>query len=133
MEVQSINELIGECIVSVDGLELESSEVTIKTESGNTFIFKHYQACCEYVRLADIDGDLDCLVGGYVMWADIRVSDASDDEQCGNESGTWTFYDIQTSKGYVWMRWLGESNGYYSENVTVSIYDKKGKEINEYY
>ena len=33
------------------------------------------------------------------------------------ESWTWTFYEMRTNAGSVTIRWLGESNGCYSESV----------------
>jgi hypothetical protein len=34
-----------------------------------------------------------------------------------DESHTWTLFVLETSKGRVEFWWLGESNGYYGEEV----------------
>jgi len=81
------------------------------------YMMFHSQDCCENVRLHDIAGDLsDLLHAGPVLMAECVTQDAED----ASESGTWTFYKLATKKGYVTLRWLGESNGYYSEEVTFA-------------
>ena len=91
------------------------------------FTFEHEQDCCEGVYIADIVGDLDDLVGRPIDIVE-EVEYDRDFNPPGvkpvveADSFTWTFYKFATIKGWVDVRWLGESNGYYSESV-----DFKGK------
>ena len=38
-----------------------------------------------------------------------------------NESATWTFYELTCEKGSATLRFVGESNGYYSEEVNLAV------------
>lgn len=118
-EVNSLNDLVGLVITEVRGLEKGSDEVIFEFEDGNTIVMLHEQDCCEHVELHDICGDEGDLVGGTII--EFRESTNTEDTTGIDypESFTWTFYNISTTKGYVNMRWLGESNGYYSESVDV--------------
>ena len=111
------DELSGLVLISITGLEKDSDEVLISTECGREFKMYHEQDCCECVTIDDICGDVSDVVGTTIIKAEERESEANDDEV--SECGTWTFYDIQTVKGSVNIKWLGESNGYYSESVSL--------------
>lgn len=83
-------------------------------EDGVHFILTHIQDCCEDVKIESIDGDLDDLIGVPLLMAEEAVKVGVDPTL---ESSTWTFYRFATVKGYVTVRFLGWSNGYYSERV----------------
>lgn len=92
--------------------------MTFKSECGTAFLFYHCQDCCETVSIEDICGDVDDLVGSPLLTAEEVSSDEfAADAPEHYESYTWTFYRFATAKGSVTVRWLGESNGYYSEGV----------------
>ena len=82
------------------------------------FVFFHAQDCCESVDINDIVGDLEDLVGEPLLLAE-EVSGATEPDEEHYESYTYTFYKFATRKGYVDVRWLCESNGYYSEGVSL--------------
>lgn len=82
-----------------------------------SFTLYHEQDCCESVHVEDIAGDLSDLECSPILGAEESSRNATADE-C-SESGTWTFYKLHTAKGYVTIRFLGESNGYYSESVQL--------------
>lgn len=106
-------------ISKIDGLEVDSECVTIETTDGYVFRLYHYQGCCEYVRIVDVNGDTNNLIGARIMVAEERVGES---EICEGGSCTWTFYTLRTNKGdSVDFRWLGESNGCYSESVDIEI------------
>ena len=103
--------------MDVTGLERGSDFVVFQTESGKTFKMFHEQDCCENVYLEDVNGEVEDILNRKVISAYEAVNDASYSKEV-SESGTWTFYHIRTEGGDICMRWIGESNGYYSESVT---------------
>lgn len=79
------------------------------------YILYHSTDCCESVVVEDIIGDLEDLEGWPLLIA--REDYNADGPELNEESYTWTFYNFATFKGYVTIRFLGTSNGYYSEDV----------------
>ena len=91
-----------------------------ETATGEQFMFAHQQDCCETVRINDIVGDLQDLCGSPMLLAE-EVRGATEPDEEHYESYSYTFYKFATRKGYVDVRWLGESNGYYSESVDLFV------------
>lgn len=114
-------DLLGRTLTRVENIDNERIRFT--ADDGAVFDLYHSQDCCESVRVEDIAGNLDDLVESPITMADeSSSSDVPDDVKAKEpdryvESETWTFYRLATVKGYVTIRWLGESNGYYSEAV----------------
>lgn len=99
---------------------VDEVELWFFTDDGRKFVLHHEQDCCEGVSIDDITGDLNDLVGAPILHADEVTS--HDENPAGlskkyQDSFTWTFYKFATIKGYVDVRWYGESNGCYSERV----------------
>ena len=102
---------------TLSSLKNEGDELIFTTTDGETYRMYHEQDCCEHVRIEDIIGNLEDLVGSEILIAE-EVEGESPADFEAYESYTWTFYKFATRKGYVDLRWLGESNGYYSEGVS---------------
>lgn len=111
---EDVQILLNKTLTSVE--QRGNEEILFVTESGESYLMYHEQDCCENVWLEDVTGELDDLVGSPILMAEEVTQDGSDDNDC-LESRTWTFYKFATNKGYVTLRWCGESNGYYSESV----------------
>ena len=114
-----LESMLGLVFIKVEGA-VNDEEMVFVAEDGRRFVFAHSQDCCETVNINDIVGDLNDLVGEPLLLAE-EVSDAEGPEPKYAESYTWTFYKFATRKGYVDVRWLGESNGYYSESVDLFV------------
>lgn len=118
--------LTNKVIIKVVGGELNSDILQIYCNDGSVYEMLHHQDCCEDVHLEDIEGDWEDLIGYAITNAEEVIHDGNTlttDNKfhlSGLESYTWTFYKIDTRKGGITLRWLGSSNGYYSE--TVSFY-----------
>ena len=85
----------------------------------------HDYDCCENVYIEDICGDINNLIGSEIIMAEEVINRDLSPLNEFDESYTWTFYKFATVKGYVTIRWYGESNGYYSERVDFVINDKE--------
>lgn len=110
----TIEDLKGHTVVRIEGGVAGSDVMKFITSEGKTFTLLHHQDCCEYVVIYDIEGDIDDLLNSPIL-----ISEESEGsyESGDYESQTWTFYRFATVKGWVVVRWLGQSNGYYSESV----------------
>lgn len=115
--MSELKDLIGKTMVSVENINNE--RLVFTTNDGKSYTLHHYQDCCESVLIESIVGDLSDLVGEPILMAEESTSDKNPPGVTKEyqDSFTWTFYKFATRKGYVDVRWYGESNGYYSERV----------------
>lgn len=106
--------IVGVTMQSVTrGSDGRGDYIEFASVDGRKWEMYHGQDCCESVDIEDIDGELSDLEGTPISFA----YESSMAYPGASESGTWTFYRIGTNKGTVVIRWLGQSNGYYSEGV----------------
>lgn len=108
---EDVSVLVGKTLTQIE--RKGDEELIFRTTDGESFKMYHEQDCCESVYIAEIIGELDDLVGSPITMAE-EISEEGESEW---GTATWTFYKFATINGYVTVRWFGESNGYYSEEV----------------
>jgi hypothetical protein len=112
--MSNIDVLQGLTLREIRGMHRGSDEITFVTTRGRQFRMFHSQNCCENVELEDVCGDEDDLLNSPITISEQRSMQGPS----RYESSTWTFYELGTNRGTVTLRWLGTSNGYYSEKVS---------------
>jgi hypothetical protein len=126
-DVTEFKGMVGTTMKTIEG-GLGDERMVFVAEDGRRFVFWYEHDCCASCNVEDIVGDLSDLVGSPVVLAE-EVSNYAPEKEPWDEHGqeekrwkpesyTWTFYRFSTVKGTVTVRWLGESNGYYSESVS---------------
>lgn len=118
------SELNGKRIAAIDVVDDpgKEHEIQITTECGRMFRFYHSVDCCESVQIAkakDGDGNLLTLIGKTLI--DVSHATDSENDPPSEHSDSWTNTTItfRTDSETVISRWIGESNGYYSEDVDL--------------
>ncbi|AGY46634.1 hypothetical protein BigBertha_126 [Bacillus phage BigBertha] len=110
-EEVEMEELKGKTFTRID--KNGSDQLVFYDTDGEVYLMFHNQDCCETVDIEDIEGDLEDLLHSPILMAEEVTNQGN--TRWGSQ--TWTFYKFSTIKGTVVLRWLGESNGYYSESV----------------
>jgi hypothetical protein len=99
----------------------DHDSATFETVYGERFKLYHEQECCEDVYLAEIHGNLSDLLNDKIL----EASERTETWDSADQSMTATFYHISTMFASVTLRFVGTSNGYYSEAVDfVQISDE---------
>lgn len=99
--------------------------ITYTSECGQQFRMLHHNDCCETVYIEDVEGDINDLIGSPILVAE-TVQDEMQQAmnliiplpEKNGQCEQWTFYRLATAKGWVVIRWYGDSNGYYSTDVS---------------
>lgn len=122
--MNAINLMVGKTLEKVTD---DGDEMLFVCTDGSAFRAYHMQNCCEHVRIHDVKGEFSSLCGKPLTLASVAESgewpgDVPNDGF--RKSFTWTTFIFQAGDETVVVRWLGESNGYYSESVYFDITHK---------
>jgi len=113
--------LVGELLTHID-IDSEKNEIMLTTASGRVVKVYHDQDCCETVEIESMEGDWKSLVGKVLIEVEQKEFDKGDPPP--NEySESWTRTELRFCVGdaTVISRWIGTSNGYYSEDVDFEL------------
>ena len=121
MNYANFFELKGKTITSIQGSKSDDGDTIITTSDGSSYTLTHIQDCCEHVRVYGTVGNIDNVLNEEVIAAEDTnpMDNPNAPDYKIYDSATWTQFRIVTNKGTFEIWWLGESNGYYGETVSV--------------
>jgi hypothetical protein len=110
----NIASLVGETLTHIDCDG--TSQIMLTTASGRQIMIYHEQDCCESVQIQDTEGNWHDLIGKVITDTDHDTT-----HTCGDcaDSCTLSVLTFKVDDATVISRWIGESNGYYSEGVDL--------------
>ena len=118
------SDLVGEVLDSVD-IDRGENQILLTTRSGRRFMVYHEQDCCEKVQIVGQDGNFDNLIGKPLIEARDFAVDTGESES-DYDSQTTTTLVFRVDDQTVISRWIGDSNGYYSESVDIAELINRG-------
>ena len=125
-DVNQIEDMLNRTIIAVKQ-DSNEDKLAFFLDNNTVVEFQHIQDCCESVYIESITGDFLDLIGNPLLVAEERITQSN--TRC--DSTTYTFYTFRTIKGSVDVRWVGNSNGYYSESVDWTV-DEIAEPIRDY-
>ena len=144
----SVPSVINKIIYRVEGLHDYSDSVRLFFEDSDKGLeILHMYDCSETVEIIDVVGDVEDLIGAPVVDVSIISSPEHpdfiallnqnpeaankpyelNDTKNADEEVSWSFTKIRTTKGEVSLRWLGHSNGWYSEIPAFALFNAEEK------
>lgn len=115
----TMQELIGKTLTKA---HVKDGALLFEASDGSAYRLDGESDCCNNpATVEDVCGDLGDLVGSPLLQAEeVSSGDVPENPpEDAQESYTWSFYKFGTVKGRVTVRFLGSSNGYYSETATL--------------
>lgn len=120
-----IESLVGEVLTHIDD---GGDVIMLTTKSGRIIRIHHDQDCCESVSIEDTKGNWHDLIGKVIIEASEDVQKQGDPPPEYPDSWTRTTLTFKVDGATVISRWIGESNGYYSESVDIEDLTKSRDE-----
>ena len=109
-------------------IDVSGDSIMITLEDGTKYYFDHQQDCCENVSIYYWKGNYHDLFGKKLLYIDSDNDDFIDETKdiYLDYSNTCTTIKFVTDENTVISRWIGSSNGYYSESVDLMILESNG-------